>query len=193
MINRLLANLPDHPAELSSSEHLFVIDFKDINGGGVELLEVPSPHPGVYISNPPPVPIAFYGFKENAFVALAGQGVRQCECVLFPETCNSNDWILFIETKYVDSIENAFRASREYPWNMIDQIIKTVELFRSKGILEENRRVWAIVSFPKLIEDFAAFFFTGQISIEDMLLNHKIVIKATNSALIISPKRIKLI
>lgn len=151
-----------------------------------------SEYHGVYISNPPTVPIVFMGFPDNIFVPIVGQGVKQCECVLFPESCNYNDWVLFIETKYVDNIENAFREERGYPRAMINQIIQTVQVFRDKGIIDKERRVWAIVSFPKLVEDFAAFFFTGQISIEDMLLNYKIVIKATNSATVTSPKRIRL-
>jgi len=193
MIAKLTEKFSSYPIVRTSSTYFYIVDLKDINGGGVELIEYQPAPMGVVVLNPPPIPVAFLGFQDNAFVPLAGQGVRHCECVLFPEACNNNDWILFVETKYADNIENAFRASREYPLNMINQIISTVAVFRDQGIIEPNRRVWAIVSFPKLIEDFAAFFFTGQISIEDMLLNYKIVIKATNSAEIISPKRIKLI
>ena len=132
------------------------------------------------------------GFLNNALVLEVGRYCRQCECVLFPQTNNSNDWILFVETKYVDNITNAFRTSREYPWNMIEQIILTVGFFRDKGIIDLNKRVNAIVSFPPLIEDFSASFFTGQISIEDILHQYKILIRATNSAEIISTKRIRL-
>lgn len=192
MIVRLKASFPTFPITKASAQHLYIVDFKKINGGGVQLFSTKPGHDGVYISNPPVLPILFLAFPDNAFVQIAGQGVKHCECVLFPDACNDNDWILFIETKYVDNIENAFKEERRYPGTMIDQIIQTVEVFRAKGIIERDRRVWAIVSFPKLIQDFGAFFFTGQMSIEDMLIHHKIVIKATNSASIISTKRIKL-
>ena len=192
MINRLKASFPKYPLATTSSSDFYIVDFKKINGGGVMLFNTKPEHPGVYISNPPLVSVVFLGFSDNAFVPIIGQSAKHCECVLFPEVCNHNDWILFIETKYVDNIENAFRENRGYPGIMIDQIIQTVNVFRNQGIIEQDRRVWAIVSFPKLVEDFAAFFFTGKISIEDMLLNHKIVIKATNSATVVSPKRIKL-
>jgi len=148
--------------------------------------------PHIYVENPNDVAIHFDGFLDNALEVSPGTCCRQCECIVFPQTCNEDDWILCIETKYVHNIENAFRESNDYPNSMIDQIIDTVNYFRGKNIIENNRRVTAIVSFPTLIEDFSASFFTGTPSIEDILINNNIRIRATNTAQIISPKRIRI-
>jgi hypothetical protein len=99
---------------------------------------------------------------------------------------------LFIETKYSTNLENAFRKENDYPNCMINQIIETVKYFRAKGVIAENRRVNAIVSFPNLIDEFNATFFTGELSIEQILIDYKILIRATNSGIIKSEKRLTL-
>jgi hypothetical protein len=95
--------------------------------------------------------------------------------------------------KYADNVKNAFRQESNYPNCMITQIIETVRYFRENGILENNRRATAIVSFPKLIEEFSSFFFDfSDETPENILENHKILLYPTNSATITSPQRILL-
>lgn len=186
--------LPEHTLKTSASNNIYIIDFKHINGGDVELLEIePEGIKYVHLDNIQPISVVFDGFKNNALPIEVGVFNRQCECVIFPETCDEKDWILFIETKYVNNLENAFRENNDYPNCMINQIIQTVKYFREKNIIEANRRVNAIVSFPTLIEEFNSTFFTGTQSIDDILNEHNILIRATNSALIKSEKRITLI
>jgi hypothetical protein len=103
---------------------------------------------------------------------------------------------LFIETKYSDNIETAFRKENDYPHCMVTQILDTVQFFRSRGILESGRRATAIVSFPNLIEEFNSTFFPVRIgnrdvSAEDILINYNVLIRATNAAKIINPNRLK--
>lgn len=185
--------LPDHILKTSASNNIYIIDYKHINGGDVEILEAePEEVKYVHLDNIQPITVLFDGFKDNALPVEVGVFNKQCECVIFPETCNDSDWILFIETKYVNSLENAFRENNDYPNCMITQIIETVKYFRIKGIIDTERRVNAIVSFPTLIEEFNSTFFTGTQSIDDILSEHNILIRATNSALIKSEKRITL-
>lgn len=192
MITRLRENFPAHHIVEEDAEQLYVVDFKQINNGGVELLNADPGVGHVYLDNERRVPIFFDGFPENAFVITPGLHHTQCECVIFPQACGPDDWIPVIETKYVYDIENAFRKTNDYPNCMIDQIIGAVSYLREKGIIEPHRRVNAIVSFPTLIEDFSASFFAGRHSIEDILIDQKIKIRPTNKAIIKSEQRIKI-
>ena len=186
--------LPQHILKTSKSSNIYIVDFKNINGGDVELLEIEREDVKyVHLKNLQPISIVFDGFKDNALPVTTGVNNKQCECVIFPESCEEKDWILFIETKYVDSLENAFRENNDYPNCMVTQVIETVKYFREKNIIENNRRVNAIVAFPTLIEEFNSTFFTGIQSVDDILSNHNILIRATNSAIIKSEKRIVLI
>ncbi len=193
MIDKITELLPDHTISMSASPDLYIVDFKNINGGGVELLETePVDVKSVYLKNIQPIKIAFDGFKDNALPTdVAGVHNKQCECVVFPASCKATDWILFIETKYTNDLRTAFDENNDYPNYMANQIIATVEYFRTKNIIPQKKRVHAIVSFPTLIDEFSSYFFQGG-EVEEILQNHRILIRATNSALIKSEKRITL-
>ena len=194
MRTKIEAILTQHTLKTSISDNIYVVDFKHINGGNVELLETePKEIKYVHLENIQPISIVFDGFMDNALPLTVGIYNKQCECIIFPESCEDNDWILFIETKYVNNLENAFRENNNYPNCMVTQIIETVKYFREKEIIENNRRVNAIVSFPTLIEEFNSTFFTGIQSVDEILSEHNILIRATNSAIIKSEKRITLI
>jgi hypothetical protein len=74
---------------------------------------------------------------------------------------------------------------------MIAQIIETVNYFRKKGIMDVKRRATAIVSFPTLMEEFNSTFFSQGMTETEILMQYNIMIRATNTARIISTKRIK--
>lgn len=143
-------------------------------------------------------------FPENALPnEEAGSHASQCECVIFPADGNDDDWLLFIETKYSDSEEIAKKDGVNYPKKMFSQIKSTVNYFRKKGIIENNKRVHAIMSYPKLLEPFDSWNIpledvdeeTGdvlQLTTEEILQRYKIHLRPTNHALIKSSKRIKL-
>ncbi len=193
MITRLRAKLPSHHIVTESAPILYVVDRTHASSGGVSLERNLPEIDFVAIANKNCVPVYFDGFGRNALEVAVGLYSKQCECVMFPQACLTDDWILAIETKYVSNLENAFREENDYPQCMVDQIIDTVKYFRDLGIIEPDRRVNAIVSFPTLIADFNAWFFTKtDQSIEDILIKHKIRIRAINSAQIISSKRIKI-
>jgi hypothetical protein len=197
MKNKIAKILPKHRLVQSNSRNIYVVDYKNLNKGKVCLLETePSDIKTVYLKNENEVAVLFDGFEENALPISKGTYNRQCECVVFPAVCNNDDWVLFIETKYSDNLENAFREENDYPYCMVKQIVETVKFFRSKGILESGRRTTAIVSFPNLIEEFNSTFFPvriddSEVSAEDILAEHNILIRATNTVQIKSPKRLK--
>ncbi len=185
--------LPDHTIIQSESSDIYIVDYKKLNNGDVVLLEnEPEDIKYVHIENINNISICFDGFKDNALVIKAGEHSQQCECVMFPADCNQTDWVLFIECKYSYDLKTASDVKNGYPQKMISQIIDTVSFFRSKGILEAKRRASAIVSFPNLMEEFNSTFFSGEFTELDILKEHNILIRATNSATIKSQKRIAL-
>lgn len=147
----------------------------------------------VHINNERKINVFFDGFDENALPTdEPGMYNRQCECVLFPEDFNEKYWVLFIETKYANDFRNAFKEEYDYPNSMVNQIIETVKYFREKQILEKDKIVSAIVSFPNLIQEFNSTIFQGNLSILDIYLEHKIRIRGTNYAEIMSKRVIKI-
>lgn len=73
---------------------------------------------------------------------------------------------------------------------MTKQIIETLKYFRVKEIISIDKRVHELVSFPLLAEDFNSYSFQGKEL--QVIKEHKVLIRATNSAAIKSHKRITL-
>lgn len=176
------------------SENIYVIDYKNIDGGEVEILENEPEHNYFHLTNEKKVKVHYVAFEENALKVNTPEGqVKQCECVLFPTTLKSDDWVLFIETKYANNFQSAFLGNIDHPNTSIKQIISTVEYFREKDILPKDKKVFAIVSFPKIIEAFSEAFFTrSELTIEEISIKYKILLRPTNSGVIKSQTRIKI-
>ncbi len=200
MKDQLAEKLPEHTLTTHDAPDLYIVDFKGINKGKVRLFEKkPQDVNYVYLENENQVEVYFDAFDENALEVETGLYSRQCECLLFPTSCNDNDWILLVETKYTNNMASAFKAENDYPNSMITQILDTVDYFRTHEIIDKKKRVHAIVSFPNLIQAFDAAFFGREIiynektyaSMMDILLEYQVLIRATNSGRIISPKRLK--
>ena len=198
--NRIITALPAHSACFSNinGRVLYVRDMKPINYGVATIDSCPGGVAAVELNNPLQIAIDFDAFPDNALPLGVGSYEKQCECVLFPEGTDEKEWVLFIETKYVDNLQNAQKKEYGYPQLMITQIKKTVEYFRANHILSQDKRVHAIVSYPTLEEGFESWCFPVTYkdgtteSVEDILQNDKIHIRATNCALIKSVKRLKL-
>lgn len=188
MIDNIRAEIPRHELSISEASPMYVVDYKNLNGGGVKLLESrPNDIRFILLNNLLPIRVNFIAFNESALL-----NTQQCEGVMFPSSSNENDWILFIECKYAYSLAQATNKAHGYPKKMISQIISTVGYFRDKSLIAKDKRVTAIVAFPNLMEEFNSWFFTDEETVEDILINHKILIRATNSATIKSSKRITL-
>jgi hypothetical protein len=176
------------------AENIYVIDYKNINGGDVEVLDSKPKDYCVHLTNEKKVIVYYVAFKDNALKVKTEEGqVKQCECVLFPTSLNEQDWVLFIETKYTADLKTALDLKVDYPNTMISQIISTVKYFRDHGLLATDKKVYAIVAFPKLIEAFSEAFFTrSALTREEIALKYKILLSPTNSGTIKSQTRIKL-
>jgi hypothetical protein len=192
MKNLITERLPRHTLTTHSDSELYIADYKNFNGGNIILVGVePEDIKCVRISNPRQIVVCFDSFPENALPTGVGTQSQQCECLLFPDRCDEDDWALFVETKYANSIQAALNEIRGYPNKAIDQILETVKYFRDNGIIKQNKKVSAIISFPMLIEEFNSTVFDVGL-IRDILLTHRIIIRGTNKATIKSEKRIEL-
>lgn len=193
MIEKLLGVLPEHKDYLDSLQGkvLYVADWKDENNGGISFTDYDVERAAVRLLNPSMLSVYCDKFPENALPIKKGCFSQQCECILFPqdEAEDTDDWRLFIETKYAKDEAKARDERNNYPQKMVGQIEATVEYFRNKGILEENKVVYAIVSFP-MLDNYNAWF--GQNLIHEALAKHQIIVRATNQAKILNKKIILL-
>ena len=194
MIQKINTAIKDQRNGSLNSGNIYIIDYKKINGGKVEVLDTLPQHDCVHLTNERNVEIHYVAFEENALKVPTPQGqVKQCECILFPTTLQESDWILCVETKYTASLKIALDKTVDYPNTMINQIISTVTYFRNNNLIPENKRVHAIVSFPTLLENFGEAFFTrSEMTTEEILLKHKILLRATNEGVIKSEKTLKI-
>lgn len=193
MIEKLLGVLPEHKDYLDSLQGkvLYVADWKDENNGGISFTDYDVERAAVRLLNPSMLSVYCDKFPENALPIKKGCFSPQCECILFPqdEAEDTDDWRLFIETKYAKDEAKARDERNNYPQKMVGQIEATVEYFRNKGILEENKVVYAIVSFP-MLDNYNAWF--DQNLIHEALAKHQIIVRATNQAKILNKKIILL-
>lgn len=193
MIEKLLGVLPEHKDYLDSLQGkvLYVADWKDENNGGISFTDYDVERAAVRLLNPSMLSVFCDKFPENALPIKKGCFSQQCECILFPqdEAEDTDDWRLFIETKYAKDEAKARDERNNYPQKMVGQIEATVEYFRNKGILEENKVVYAIVSFP-MLDNYNAWF--DQNLIHEALAKHQIIVRATNQAKILNKKIILL-
>ena len=169
---------------------LYFVDKKAINKGHAEMLDtLPRSIPFISLTNSNKITVDFCAFSDNALIEN-GVPYRQCEGIAFPNSNTKNSWELFIELKYAKSIENAFNPKFRYPDNMIDQIIETVEFFRKLKILD-NKKVFAIISFPEFEFSSASFFPQGKTPIQ-LLNQYQIEFRAVSMGRIINSNRIEI-
>ncbi len=203
MKDKLLEILPNdkHTFHEVNYPEIHIVDWKDIdNTQGIKVYnEKHEEISSVCLFNSKELDISIDAFGENALPVSIGVQASQCECVSFPTNFKQNSWILALETKYANNKEAAFRIRKDdvnYPEKMVSQIISTVEYLREKEIIEKDRLVHAIISFPILVYDFNSTLFSlvpDEYSIENLIVNKRIRIMGCNAARIRSTKKIEFI
>ena len=78
-----------------------------------------------HISNYNNIEINVDAFLENALCYSKKRRSKQCECIVYPHNANSDEWVLFVETKYANSFAAAFDPRNNYPEYAINQIKET--------------------------------------------------------------------
>ena len=178
----------------TQADPFILVDWKDITDENLKVhTELPVKHPvsgeivkGVIVYNKQQCNTQIDAFAENALVYTKKRRSKQCECVVYPNDADTEEWILFIESKYANNESLAFNPHFGYPDYAICQIKETVQFFRDKNIIAQDKIVNAIISFPNLAEAFNAFVFRDNNSILDIFQNNRIIIRATNYVRIVS-------
>ena len=200
MEQRLLKVLPKHriSCKRTDGHPLYIVDWsanEEMKKDDVEITEqMPEGMRAVWVSNEKRIEVFFAGFGKNALKLTNSVCSKQCECVLFPTLCDPEKWVLFVETKYARDLQAAQKPQAKYPYKMLEQIRETVRYFRDKGIIDSDKIVHAVMSFPNLIENFEQWVFPirqedGTMkSVMDILLQDKILVRATNKVTILGEK-----
>lgn len=196
----MLKVLPKHriSCKRTVGHPLYIVDWsanEEMKKDDVEITEqMPEGMRAVWVSNEKRIEVFFAGFGKNALKLTNSVYSKQCECVLFPTLCDPEKWVLFVETKYARDLQAAQKPQAKYPYKMLEQIRETVRYFRDKGIIDSDKIVHAVMSFPNLIENFEQWVFPirqedGTIkSVMDILLQDKILVRATNKVTILGEK-----
>jgi hypothetical protein len=114
-------------------------------------------------------------FKPQWFIGDDGKEPKQCECVLYPTTYTKNTWILFLEIKDCKP-KNVSKFYQEIK----DKVLVHVNLFRDQGIIEPNKVVYAVASFPRRNKTSFHDLFITPPEVKNFRDKHKIIIKGTN-------------
>ena len=139
---KIKENYPHHLTEsINSNQSLFISDYTDQTKGesskrGTEFSEKFPPHDIEYFSlyNPKNIVVVGTPFNKDSFRSVDDKIETQCECVIFPQSSNSNSWICFIELKYSNK-------KRKNPRNFNKakkQLIETQKYYRIKNIFSST-------------------------------------------------------
>ncbi len=201
MKSRISTLSPSHTFQTSNGSDLYFADYTDADNANViipnrgamfsdvQFTDISSLH----LHNRNSIMICFDRFPDYAFPKVTGGYHFQCECSIFPDSCNNNDWILFIETKYSKTPSTATNPSNAYLKKALIQIVRTVSEYRKKGVIPHDKPVYGIVSFPILTDQFnESLFQTKQNWVDRIKQKHNILIRGINSATIRSEEKLKL-
>ncbi len=138
---------------LTTKQSMYVADYNKQTGSkeGVKLFDTPPKEIKCFIlNNPHGIGITGQPFDNESFKSEGGKPESQCECVIYPEKNDEESWICFIETKYCENgkkIIGHMKKARE-------QLIKTQEYYRNKGVFGEKNTCYLFASLPLHNEPF---------------------------------------
>ena len=171
-----------------SDNCLYVVDYTD-KTASVRSVEVHNVKPNdiesLIIHNPTKINISTSIFTPHCFIDENGKEPKQCECVMSPTVLSAHSWVLFVEIKDCKP-----KNAANYHKDAKEKIIDNVQLFRDKKIIDDNKLVYAVVSFPR----------KGKTNFHNHLIktseqkkfrdDYKIMIKGTNEITIKDEKTI---
>jgi hypothetical protein len=184
----ITAEYPHHTKTCTySDKSLFIADytektkFSDVKRG----VEVFSPNPPTDIDvfsllNNVGLHTGNIIFDNASFVYSNGNPRSQCECVTFPNTSDTDSWILFSELKYSNKDYNNENNLKK----AISQLYKTRTYYFQKGIFKKTNTCYLLASLPMQVEPFANFSLPPA-KIQHLKLKHNIILRLKNSAEII--------
>ena len=159
MKSKIQTAYPQSVFQSTSAETIYVADFTE-RTNSARKVEIHTAEPcvpdsgesmdGLKVNNRDKVGLEFCLFDDHQFKDEEGKDISHCECCFFP-TENASG-LGFVEIKDCKAKNVA-----TYKDKMKEQILSTVHLFRSSGIVDEQK-VYGILSFPRkkkmLFNDF---------------------------------------
>lgn len=125
-------------------------------------------------------------FDDHQFKDKKGKDMSHCECVLFPESERKDIGMAFVEIKDCKSKNISVHKDK-----VKTQIISTVQIFRDKGIIE-NQRVYGVISFPRKNKvTFNQTIFDDATEYKRLHQKYKVRFFPTNSVSILDEKKLK--
>lgn len=170
------------------SDEIHVVDYtnrtqskKAVNAHCIKPVDIET----LKISNPTKVHVTISIFKPQCFMGDDGKELKQCECVIYPTSYTNDKWLVFIEIKDCKpkNIYNYFKDIKE-------KFIVNVGLFRDKGIIDREKVVYAIASFPQRNKTSFHSHMIKPPEVKKFLDKYKITIKGTNEIHIKNSKSI---
>ena len=161
MKNKIQATYPQSVFQTTSAETIYVADFTE-RTDSKRKVEIHASLPAVpdgdetmdclKLNNKQPLSLDFCLFDDHQFKDEEGKDISHCECCFFPTLNDERSFVAFVEIKDCKAKNVA-----TYKDKMKEQILSTVHLFRSSGIVDEQK-VYGILSFPRkkkmLFNDF---------------------------------------
>jgi hypothetical protein len=125
-------------------------------------------------------------FKPQCFMDETGQEPDNCEGVFYLSDSYAQTWVLFIEIKDCKP-----KNVSNYHQDIKDKFIVNVKLFRDKGIIAQNKVVYAVASFPRIEKTNFHSHLIKASEWKQFRDKYKIMIKGTNEITIRNEKSIK--
>lgn len=128
------------------------------------------------IYNPNALYVSCGIFGKQALIDASGKDMKHCECVLFPSATAHDTWVLFVEIKdcKAKNISEFFADAKK-------QIITTVEYFREQNLISLNKRVHAVISFPRKNKSTFHNQLVKTNERKYFFDKHRIILKGTNT------------
>ena len=106
-----------------------------------------------------------------------GKEPENCEGVFYLTNSTNETWVLFLEIKdcKVMNISRYFEDAKK-------QIINVVKIFRNKNIINQDKKVYANISFPQ--RNKTDYYHQLIKNPKDFRDKHKIILRGTNKLVI---------
>ena len=168
--------------------HLYVVDYteKTNSAHSVEIHNVkPVDIDALTIYNPTEINISTSIFMPQCFIDENDKEPKQCECVMYPTVLSAISWVLFIEIKDCKP-----KNAANYHSEAKEKVLANVQLFRDKNIIDIDKVVYAVVSFPRKAKTNFHNHLIKASEWKKFRDDYKIMIKGTNEITIKNEKSI---
>ena len=162
MKNKIQTAYPESVFQTTSAETIYVADFTERTKSNRKVkihMSLPSVPDGdenmdcLKLNNKQPVSLDFSLFEDHQFKDEEGKDISHCECCFFPTLNNERSFVAFVEIKDCKA-----KSVSQYRNKAKEQILSTVQMFKSSDLIIDKQRVYGILSFPRrkkmLFNDF---------------------------------------